>query len=241
MSRLAKLSLVAAISILASSCSYVTMQRPDKLDKDMPVCVSNKLAPTIDSVQAAGSGLSFIASSAAAVSDPSGITTPGAVVSAIGSAIGTAIWTASAVSGFKRANACKEVKVNYFSERQPPAATPRANPPMRNGNRTNSGARSMGYQEPPNRGQRGEPERSQPERSQPEPGRNETEPSRPEADSAKHMSLKEAAMHCGTSRRDIWSKIDDGTFSTHRSDAGTVLLAEEVKEECGEEPEVPMD
>lgn len=241
MSRLAKLSLVAAISILASSCSYVTMQRPDKLDKDMPVCVSNKLAPTIDSVQAAGSGLSFIGSTAAAVSDPTNITTPAAVASAIGSAIGTAIWTASAVSGFKRAQACKEVKVNYFTERQTPPATPRANPPMRNGNRTNGGAGSMGYQDPPNRGQRAEPQRREPERSQPEPDETDTEPSRPEGDSTEHMSLKEAAMHCGTSRRNIWSKIDDGTFSTHRSDAGTMLLAEEVKEECGKEPEVPMD
>ena len=116
----AKLSLCVAIGVLASSCSYVTMQRPDKLRKDMPVCVSNRLAPTIDSVQAAGALLSTIGYTAATIGGHTQTTigTGPAVGVVVGSAVTSAIWTASAVSGFKRAEACKEVKVNYFDQRR---------------------------------------------------------------------------------------------------------------------------
>jgi hypothetical protein len=116
----AKLSLFVAIAVLASSCSYVTMQRPDKLRKDMPVCVSNRLAPTIDSVQAAGALLSTIGYTAATIGGHTRTTigTGPAVAVVVGSAVASAIWTASAVSGFKRAEACKEVKVNYFDQRR---------------------------------------------------------------------------------------------------------------------------
>lgn len=112
--------LCVAIALLASSCSYVTMQRPENLQDDVPVCVSNRLAPTIDSVQAAGAGLSTIGYTAATIGGHTRTTigTRPAVGAVVGSAIAAAIWTASAVSGFKRAEACKEVKVNYFDQRR---------------------------------------------------------------------------------------------------------------------------
>jgi hypothetical protein len=235
-SRIATLSAVVALSLLASSCSYLTMQRPETLDKDMPVCVSNKLAPTIDSVQAAGNGLSTIGYTAAAIAgSQTNFTTGSAVGAAIGSAIATAIWTASAVSGFKRVKACKEVKVDYFNERRGSQPAPRANPPMRNDSRSQADTRN--YEDPPVRQERREPPAEQPGNDSQQPEENQT----PEGDSEKYMSLKEAAMHCGASRRSIWNRIDDGTFSTRRTEQGTMLLSEEVREECGEEPEVPLD
>jgi hypothetical protein len=230
-SRIATLSAIVALSCLASSCSYLTMQRPETLEKDMPVCVSNRLAPTIDSVQAAGNGLSTIGYTAAAIAgaDNTNFTVGSAIAAAVGSAAATAIWTSSAVSGFKRARACKEVKLDYFNERRGSQSTPRANAPMRNdtGHRSGSGS----YEDAPDRGERSQPPAEQPTRERPTP----------EGDGATYMSLKEAAMHCGASRRSIWNRIDDGTFSTRRTEQGTMLLSEEVKEECGEEPEVPLD
>ena len=195
----AALSLCVAIAVLASSCSYFTMQRPERLEKDMPVCVSNRLAPTIDSVQAAGSGLATIGYTAAAIagSTRTNFSVGGSVSAAVGSAIATAVWTASAVSGFKRSQACREVKVNYFDERRGSQAAPRPSGAMQNDSRTRRG-------------------------------------------SAEYMSLKEAAMHCGTSRKSIWNRVDKGSLNTQRTNGGTMLLAEEVKAECGEEPEVPM-
>jgi hypothetical protein len=53
--------------------------------------------------------------------------------------------------------------------------------------------------------------------------------------------MRSETSDCGSSRRDAWDKIDDGTFSTRRTEEGAMLSTEEVKEECGEEPEVPID
>jgi hypothetical protein len=122
-----KVSLCIAIAIFASSCSYVTMQRPDELEKDMPVCVSNRLAPSIDSTIAAASAISTIVFATIAVDwatrersrydDTRGVAA-GTSLFAAGSAVFGAPWTASAVSGFKRAKACEELKNNYVDERR---------------------------------------------------------------------------------------------------------------------------
>jgi hypothetical protein len=53
--------------------------------------------------------------------------------------------------------------------------------------------------------------------------------------------MRSETSGCGSSRRDVWDKIDDGTFSTHKTPRGAMLLEEEVTEECREEPEMPMD
>ena len=120
-----KVSLCIAIAIFASSCSYVTMQRPDELKKDTPVCVSNRLAPSIDSTIAAGGAISTIvfASIAAdwATREPTGPegtagVAAGTSLIAAGSAVFGAAWAGSAVSGFKRAKACEELKNNYVDE-----------------------------------------------------------------------------------------------------------------------------
>ena len=117
-----KVSLCIAIAIFASSCSYVTMQRPDKLEKEMPVCVSNRLAPSIDSTIAAASAISTIVFATIAADwttrETSGggntAVAVGTSLFAAGSAVFGAAWTASAVSGFKRAKACEELKNSYY-------------------------------------------------------------------------------------------------------------------------------
>jgi len=117
-----KLGLCVAIAILASSCSYVTMQRPENLKERNPTWVSNRLAPTLDTVQAAGAGLSVIVFARSAflrpISRPTDFAVGAAAGALVGSTIAAAIWTGSAVSGFQRAEACEEVKVEYFDERR---------------------------------------------------------------------------------------------------------------------------
>jgi hypothetical protein len=230
-SRLAKIALAVAIAVLASSCSYVTMQRPETLEADMPVCVSNRLAPTIDSVQAASHGLSTlftIGNTAAAgaqglLTDASTEIIAGAIIGGIGA---TAIWTASAVSGFNRARSCERLKRGYYDELQ-------QGPEVRYYDTSANTVRESRARDP----NPPEDDATEQESTEPEDGSQDE----PTPEDGEYMSVIEAAMHCGSSRRDVWDKIDDGTFSTRRTQEGAMLLKEDVKEECGEEPEVPLD
>jgi hypothetical protein len=228
----ARIAVVVAFAVFASGCSWVTMQRPETLDPEMPVCVSNRLAPTIDSVQAASHGLGTIftirnaaaAASRGFLSDAASGYVVGAIIGGIGL---TAIWTASAVSGFKRADACEGVKRSYFANDQT------TRPTQSYDTSANTRRESDYFQEHKETDSNGSDEDRRDQSTSDEPVK--------DSEKSKYMSVIEAAMHCGSSRRDIWNKIDDGTFDTRTTEDGPVISKSQVKEECGEEPEVPME
>ncbi len=133
----AKVSLCVAFAILASSCSYASMQRMEEMEKNKPDCVSSRLAPVIDSVVAAGSSIPTIGFTAIAIDRGIPETTSpvsslsvviGTSLFAAGSAVFGAFWTSSAVQGFRRAKVCEELKKNYVDERRAAHPAPRANP-----------------------------------------------------------------------------------------------------------------
>ena len=232
-SNMAKMAFIVAVSVLTSSCSYVTMQRPETLDPEKPVCVSNRLAPTIDSMYAVGNGLSVIGSTIGSIAQestrvvskpvPTGVLV-GAVVAGIGS---TAIWSASAASGFNRAEECEQLKEDYFSRNS--YSRPSTSYDTSTAERSPSSDRTTS---------------SEPRESvelNPSNGSSTPDNSRERIDTSKYMAVIEAAMHCGSSRRDILDKVDEGTFETHSSQNGVLILKSDVKEECGEEPEVSVD
>jgi hypothetical protein len=230
-SEITRLSLAVLFAMFCSSCSYITMRKPDRLDRDVPVCVSNDLAPAVDTVNAVSGAVG--AASFAIIGSNTGVPEPAVVGTTVGMAIGSIVVAASAASGFQRADACREIKTDYFSDQgySPPTASYDSSPAPTDA-RGNAEADRAGEAKPNPETRRGA-RSSSVEKPEEEPEE--------QIDRSKYMSVIEAAMHCGSSRRDIWDKIETGTFEKQTSDEGALIPKEEVRDECGEEPEVSSD